>query len=167
MLQHHTCHTVIPRPIALGWVIRHPTNVRHQANVSLFLLHRVRRWPNIKQTLGQCLLFARQLDRLNNAPAANLWEAPSWWEARGPSPPPWIRPCTSPNNSFVMICCVVRGCYVRHPLSYISLYNDKDLTCSIPLFRISMIDNMYLTSLHVLSRCIYCMTIINYVCSIW
>ena len=43
--QHHTCHTIISRLIALGSVIR-------------------------------------QLDRLNNAPAANWWEAPSRWEAR-------------------------------------------------------------------------------------
>ena len=28
----------------------------------------------------------RQLDRLNKAPAANWWEAPSCWEARGPGP---------------------------------------------------------------------------------
>ena len=51
-----------------------------------------------KQTLGHCLLFAGQLDRLNYAPAANWWEAPFWWEARGPGPtappPPWIRPCS-------------------------------------------------------------------------
>ena len=42
---------------------------------------------------------SRNLDRLNNAPAANWWEAPSRWETRGPGPtppppPPWIRPCT-------------------------------------------------------------------------
>ena len=65
---------------------RHPTNMRRQANVNLMLVYRLRRWPNIKQTLGQCLVFAGQLHRLSNAPAANWLEAPSWWEARGPGP---------------------------------------------------------------------------------
>ena len=62
--------------------------MRRLANVSLLFVHRLRRWPNINQTLGQCLVLAGQLDRLNNAPAANWWETPSWWESRGPSPPP-------------------------------------------------------------------------------
>ena len=35
-------------------------------------------------TLNKRFGFAVQLDRFNNAPAANWWEAPSWWEAGGP-----------------------------------------------------------------------------------
>ena len=60
--------------------------MRRQGNVSLLLVHRLRRWHNFKQTLVQCLVFAGQLDRLNNAPVANWWETPSLWEARGPGP---------------------------------------------------------------------------------
>ena len=35
-----------------------PANTRHWANVGLMLVHRLRRLPNIKQLLTQCLVFA-------------------------------------------------------------------------------------------------------------
>ena len=64
-----------------------------------------------KQTLGHCLLFSGQLDRLNYAPAANWWEAPFWWEARGPgpTPPPPLDPAlqqTRDNQSMLAQCCI-------------------------------------------------------------
>ena len=33
-------------------------HTRHLTNVSLMLAHRLRRWPNIKQTLVQCIILA-------------------------------------------------------------------------------------------------------------
>ena len=36
----------------------YPANTRHRPNVDLMLGQRRRRWPNIKPTLGRCLVFA-------------------------------------------------------------------------------------------------------------
>ena len=38
---------------------KHPANTRYWANVASMLAHRLRRWPNMKPTLAQCLMFAR------------------------------------------------------------------------------------------------------------
>ena len=35
-----------------------PANTRHWDSVGLLLVHRLRRWPNIKPTLSQCLVLA-------------------------------------------------------------------------------------------------------------
>ena len=35
-----------------------PANIEISANVVLMLCHRLRRWPNIKTTLAQCIVFA-------------------------------------------------------------------------------------------------------------
>ena len=35
-----------------------PANTRHSPNVASMLAHRLRRWPNIEATLGECLVFA-------------------------------------------------------------------------------------------------------------
>ena len=35
-----------------------PENICQQTNAGLMLVHRLRRWPNIKPTLGQRILFA-------------------------------------------------------------------------------------------------------------
>ena len=35
-----------------------PANTRHRAIVGSMLVHRLRRWPNIKPTMAQCLVFA-------------------------------------------------------------------------------------------------------------
>ena len=40
----------------MGWCA--PANTRHSANAVWILDHRLRRWPNIKTTLIQCLVFA-------------------------------------------------------------------------------------------------------------
>ena len=37
---------------------RIPANTRHWHNVCSTLAHRLRRWPNIDKTLGQCLMLA-------------------------------------------------------------------------------------------------------------
>ena len=39
-----------------------PANMRHWANVSSLLAHRLRRWPNNKTTLAQRFMFAGLLD---------------------------------------------------------------------------------------------------------
>ena len=39
-----------------GW--ENPTNTTHLANVWPMLAHRLRRWPNIGQTLARCVVFA-------------------------------------------------------------------------------------------------------------
>ena len=39
-------------------VDRYPANMRFWLNVGLLLVHRLRRWPNSKPTLGQRLIFA-------------------------------------------------------------------------------------------------------------
>ena len=36
------------------------TPTRHSPNTVLMLDHRLRRWPNIKQALGECTLFAEK-----------------------------------------------------------------------------------------------------------
>ena len=37
---------------------RYPASIRHCTNADLMLGHRLRRWPNIKSALVQCLVFA-------------------------------------------------------------------------------------------------------------
>ena len=37
----------------------HPANTRHWTNVILMLAHQLWRWPSIRITLGQCVVFAR------------------------------------------------------------------------------------------------------------
>ena len=34
-----------------------PANMRHSPNVVSMLAHRLRRWPNIDTTLGECLVL--------------------------------------------------------------------------------------------------------------
>ena len=48
-----------------------PANTTHWNNVGLMLAHRLRRWPNIKPTLFQCVVFAGESatdDGPNKAP---------------------------------------------------------------------------------------------------
>ena len=55
-----------------------PSNTIHSTNVGLMLGHRLRRWPNIKPTLGECILFAgrccsRQTQHIEEGKGAGLW----------------------------------------------------------------------------------------------
>ena len=34
------------------------TNAKHQPNVESMLIYCLRYWPNVDQTMGQCLMFA-------------------------------------------------------------------------------------------------------------
>ena len=58
------------RVLFTGWIhqgwVTHPVNMRRSPNVDLMLAHRLRRWPNIKSTLGKRFVFAGQAIRLAN-----------------------------------------------------------------------------------------------------
>ena len=52
---------VIPGNIILCGTEYNPSKYDHSANVGIMLVHRLRRWPNIDPTLGECLVFAGRL----------------------------------------------------------------------------------------------------------
>ena len=53
-----TVNHLVWRARSSGCCAKFPTNTRHQPNVWPMLAHRLRRWSNIGQTFGQCLVFA-------------------------------------------------------------------------------------------------------------
>ena len=50
-----------------------PASTIHRANVGLMLGHRLRRWPNIKPTLAQCIVFAGINYRDRSTSHHSLW----------------------------------------------------------------------------------------------
>ena len=52
--------TLATLTIHVHWANSDPANIRHSPNAVSMLAHRLRRWPNIKTALGECLVFAEE-----------------------------------------------------------------------------------------------------------
>ena len=81
-----------------------PPNPRHWSDVVLMLGHRRRRWPNIKPTLAQCLMFCWVV----------VWSSSGWWTNKSIRWTLWCRYNVYPPSTTLALQCTNTGSMDHH-----------------------------------------------------